>query len=409
MSPSLGFLIYSLSLNGFSPCPCLFLSMGACVAEGSGSGVGRWLDFAGAGAGVAAAATGLVDGAAAGVFGTATGAGAGGGVAFLGFWFTGLGKALFRVVFAGISDSAFLSALSIVITLFLPYEGAAAPRVRGMYVLLFLHFAIARQKKRGRARAEMLSAVVVVVVGVIAMHGGALPPGDAQRASEVMRQGHQLAVALQSVPLEQRWVLRSDGVLLFRGTASWRQLLLEARVGRCRWRGCDEVVTTPYAASAGTPGAEPSETSLLRGSVHRGFCDLYELLRTDLEETLRSSDAPRVHTIAGHSLGGIFAILCALDLACPRFDDGHDAVRTAPPVVYTFGAPRVGDKLFARTVRARLPLVHRIANEHDVVTRLPPLCAHVGTVPRPLRFQRGSIFANHALEEYAKECARASG
>ena len=183
-----------------------------------------------------------------------------------------------------------------------------------------------------------------------------LPPARADGPLRCVR-------ALRRVPHDERLLVADGGgTLLFRGTANWRDALAEARVGK-------RLVAD---------GA---------GGVHRGFWDLYEAqVRA---RALEAVSTGRVHTLAGHSLGGVFAILCAHDM--------HRLGVPPPRAIYTYGAPRVGDARFARA-SARFP-VRRVANAEDVVTRLPPLCHHVGA-PLALDFDLGSIVLNHGLQGY---------
>jgi Lipase (class 3) len=58
---------------------------------------------------------------------------------------------------------------------------------------------------------------------------------------------------------------------------------------------------------------------------------------------------------AGHSLGGAMAILCAMDVKA-RFD--FEQLQ-----VYTFGAPRVGNRAFAREYERTVPETWNIIND----------------------------------------------
>ncbi len=163
---------------------------------------------------------------------------------------------------------------------------------------------------------------------------------------------------LQSLKDDSFRVIDGD-TLIFRGTKSWQELLTEARVGGAEWEH--------------------------GGKVHRGFVDLYSKIRPDVIETLQSFNIRR---IAGHSVGGIFAVLASQELR-----------NRQPSVVYTFGSPKIGSsKEFARHLQAP---VFRVANTEDLVTRLPPLCQHVG-VHVPVMFETGSVVDNHMLDGYAK-------
>lgn len=168
------------------------------------------------------------------------------------------------------------------------------------------------------------------------------------------------ATDLESMQKEDVFRIVDDS-LLFRGTLSWKELLTEVRVGRAKW---DD-----------------------GGSIHRGFFDLYRNIRGDVMDAVGSR---RISHVCGHSLGGVFAILAAQDLL--RYN------KSIPRAVYTFGAPRVGNDKFVRSVTRNHP-IYRITNEEDVITQIPPLCRHVGD-PIIANFDSGSILDNHALCEY---------
>jgi len=86
--------------------------------------------------------------------------------------------------------------------------------------------------------------------------------------------------------------------------------------------------------------------------VHRGFQRALDLIWDGVLEAL--GDRPAV--FAGHSLGGAMATLAAWR-------------RSETCCAYTFGAPRVG----GRQLREKLSTpVHRVVNNNDFVTRLPP-------------------------------------
>jgi predicted lipase len=113
------------------------------------------------------------------------------------------------------------------------------------------------------------------------------------------------------------------------------------------------------------------------GKTEQGFNGFYSTFRTGPTAT-----APRVINalsqlvadgtvkslrIAGHSLGSALATMLALDLAA-------NSVYVSP-VVYTFGSPRVGDKVFAGTYDNLVASSWRVTNMNDVVPQLPPQLA----------------------------------
>ena len=98
------------------------------------------------------------------------------------------------------------------------------------------------------------------------------------------------------------------------------------------------------------------------GLVHSGFQAVLdeiwegkEMLCEYLSKQKEENKALRIF-LTGHSLGGALSLLCA-----SRFPDVD--------CVYTFGCPRVGNKDFTDTIKAK---VFRIVNNNDIVAELPP-------------------------------------
>lgn len=101
------------------------------------------------------------------------------------------------------------------------------------------------------------------------------------------------------------------------------------------------------------------------GSVHGGFNTGFKGLWQKIEPTLSRIDLPLFFT--GHSMGGALALLAA-------------SMRPEA-VVYTFGAPKTGDTVFARSLECTR--IYRVENDHDLITTLPPTAVsfdfrHVG-------------------------------
>jgi triacylglycerol lipase len=90
------------------------------------------------------------------------------------------------------------------------------------------------------------------------------------------------------------------------------------------------------------------------GMVHGGFKKEFFRVWPEVSEAMADIDLPFFYT--GHSLGGALALLAA-SMRPPR-------------AVYTFGAPRAGDSVFAAGL-AEVP-VYRIANPRDIVPAVPP-------------------------------------
>jgi len=141
---------------------------------------------------------------------------------------------------------------------------------------------------------------------------------------------------------------------------------------------------------------------------HKGFTDIYSSCREDIRSLVQASDPDKQLFITGHSLGGALATLAAFDMA---LNDERE------PIVYTFGAPRVGDPKFARAYNRTVKQHWRIQNEYDIVPHLPPLVyrqpktknifyyMHVrGEVKRS--FRMGSVSGNHVLRGYFADLAK---
>lgn len=145
------------------------------------------------------------------------------------------------------------------------------------------------------------------------------------------------------------------------------------------------------------------------GQTHKGFTDIYMSARDQVHALLGQLPPDKPLFITGHSLGGALATLAALDIA-----------RNTPfiaPVVYTFGAPRVGDPKFVQAYNYSVSAHWRFQNEFDIVPHLPPLVyqspktkgtyfyLHVkGEVQRS--FRMGSVSANHILSSYFVNLAK---
>jgi len=97
--------------------------------------------------------------------------------------------------------------------------------------------------------------------------------------------------------------------------------------------------------------------------VHAGFNEVWKSFAPELRNFLRNRNPTRIHCV-GHSLGGALAALNADLLSA-----GH----VADVVLYTFGAPRTGDGLFARSLTQRIGAaqIHRVSHPADPVPMIP--------------------------------------
>ena len=97
--------------------------------------------------------------------------------------------------------------------------------------------------------------------------------------------------------------------------------------------------------------------------VHAGFNETWKSFAPALREFLRGRNPARIHCV-GHSLGGALAKLNA---------DFLSANHVADVRLYTFGAPRTGDGLFARQLTERVGKanIFRVSNPVDPVPMIP--------------------------------------
>lgn len=171
----------------------------------------------------------------------------------------------------------------------------------------------------------------------------------------------------------QVFLQRDAGVvrICFPGTASRQDWKTDAMIRKTDWRA---------------------------GRVHRGFAHAINSVLDDITARLQAED--RI-IVAGHSLGGALAMLCADELA--RRGERIDAV-------YTFGQPRVGNWTFAAHYNAQLhDETWRIVNAGDPVPRVPFVFGtykHAGT--EVYLGDPGEVVVDHPWWTSARETVRAA-
>ncbi|MBI1250982.1 MAG: DUF2974 domain-containing protein [Alphaproteobacteria bacterium] len=97
--------------------------------------------------------------------------------------------------------------------------------------------------------------------------------------------------------------------------------------------------------------------------VHEGFFGAFQTIQQDIRDKLAETPAQKPIYFTGHSLGGALAVVASAAFA------GGDLLGDRIAAVYTFGAPRVGDRHFRRAVKAPH---YRIVNKYDFVPQAPP-------------------------------------
>lgn len=131
--------------------------------------------------------------------------------------------------------------------------------------------------------------------------------------------------------------------------------------------------------------------------IHSGF---YEQLDSVYSEVLnlvkRHGATSRTFIITGHSAGAALATIAAYRLSCDGFH---------PDAVYVFASPRVGDKTFGETIKARSIPVFRFEQKDDLVAHLPLspfLSKFVGKVLVDKLFESiDSIFPGSNILDYS--------
>lgn len=146
------------------------------------------------------------------------------------------------------------------------------------------------------------------------------------------------------------FVWADNAFLCFRGTESKRDVIIDVDKGKVHF----------------------DENQHDLGKVHKGFRKATESVWPQVEQFLRThrEHAQRVW-VTGHSLGGAIATLVAARIV-------HSGVLGELAALYTFGQPRVGDRVFkARFIEAvggnpvRLKKVFRIYRAADPVPMIP--------------------------------------
>jgi pimeloyl-ACP methyl ester carboxylesterase len=114
-----------------------------------------------------------------------------------------------------------------------------------------------------------------------------------------------------------------------------------------------------------------------QGRVHLGFSSVLKRTWKKVEKILEES-ADKPLFLTGHSMGGALAVLTACRL---------EKMGRAPVATYTFGAPRVGDRVFCAGYA--LP-TYRIVNRLDLVPEMP-LASVKRLLPEKPRFTNEKI------------------
>ena len=140
------------------------------------------------------------------------------------------------------------------------------------------------------------------------------------------------------------------------------------------------------------------------GRVHQGYLTIVrEQISSILIETVRQLDPTIPCYITGHSLGGAVATLSAIEIAL-QIPEIREQIQ-----LYTYAAPRIGDREFAEAHSQLIPNSYRVANLSDSVPLVPPIeiktkfttanYAHVGQ-KWSFTAQFGDVLLNHVVDTY---------
>jgi len=128
------------------------------------------------------------------------------------------------------------------------------------------------------------------------------------------------------------------------------------------------------------------------GGVHRGFHECYASVRNAVMEFLAAEAAPdRTIRLTGHSLGGALAMLAAMDIAT-------SGLPFRALEVFASGTPRLGSRKWADYYTQQPISTWRIANEKDLVTKIPPEFLGYRHVGVPILFSSPEHVMAHSLK-----------
>ena len=140
------------------------------------------------------------------------------------------------------------------------------------------------------------------------------------------------------------------------------------------------------------------------GKVHQGYLKIVrEQIISALIEAVKQFDPDLPCYITGHSLGGAVATLSAIEIAL-QVAEIREQIQ-----LYTYAAPRIGDRDFAQAHSQLIPNSYRVVNLSDSVPLVPPIkiqnrfttanYAHVGQ-KWSFTTQFGDVLLNHVADTY---------
>ena len=140
------------------------------------------------------------------------------------------------------------------------------------------------------------------------------------------------------------------------------------------------------------------------GWVHQGYLKVMRgQIASKLINAVRQLDPTIPCYITGHSLGGAIATMAAMEIAL-SIPEIREQIQ-----LYTYAAPRIGDRTFAQAHSQLIPNSYRIVNLSDSVPLVPPIrikniftdasYSHVGQ-KWSFSAQFGDVLLNHVVDTY---------
>lgn len=179
----------------------------------------------------------------------------------------------------------------------------------------------------------------------------------------------------------QCWVFvhGEEAIVVFRGTDSAQDLLNSIVIHYTHFKKC-------------------------KGKIHMGYLYHYMNIRDELISELaflKDTLGVKRVTLAGHSIGGSCALVCAADIK-HNTNMGHMDVS-----VCTFGSPAAGDKAFYSDIEAVLNNYQCVVLKNDIVPVLFPCQkpAHILT----LADEKISCIFNHNILKYISAIKQSQG
>ncbi|KAF8382585.1 hypothetical protein PRIPAC_71727 [Pristionchus pacificus] len=118
------------------------------------------------------------------------------------------------------------------------------------------------------------------------------------------------------------------------------------------------------------------------GQVNRYFYEATEILWKYLERHIDQPSSSHFRIMfTGHSLGGAMATLAAMKTHVKKLRPKYLIS------LFTYGEPRVGNRVFAHNVQAAITDGYRVVHRADMVPHLPP-CKDLGAGCDPMDFRR---------------------